>query len=144
MLCCVALLSINGNSKVTESPEGINQRYYAFISLLYGLCSPLALSIKHIFIRFYKKQYNTWDMAIDGLIFEYLIYGILGVYTFLLSDSEIEFSYRNLMIGTFASVFIIIGKISIALAVANGIASVAASLANTQTIYATLLSTFVS
>ena len=49
-----------------------------------------------------------------------------------------------MLIGFFASCFLIIGKISIALAVSSGIAGPAASLANTQTIYATLLTTFVS
>jgi hypothetical protein len=33
----------------------------------------MALSTKHIVIRFYKKVYSTWDMALDGLILEYLL-----------------------------------------------------------------------
>jgi hypothetical protein len=101
------------------------------MSIICGLCSPLALSLKHIVIRFYKKQYAAWDMAIDGLIIEYLLYGILAIYTFLLGSSSFEFSYYNLMIGTLSSLFLIVGKISIAMAVAEGIAGPAASLANT-------------
>ncbi len=81
-------------------------------------------------------------MAIDGLIMEYLLYIILALYTF--TQSDIIFSTKDLAIGTLASLFIIIGKISIALAVSYGIAGPAASLANTQVIYATLLSIIVS
>lgn len=143
MLSCVGLLSINGNSKA-NTDDGVDRRYYAFISIICGLCSPLALSCKHIIIRFFKKGYNTWDMALDGLIFEYLLYAILALYTFVLSNIESQFSFYNLMIGFFASCFLIVGKISIAMAVANGIAGPAASLGSTQAIHATLLTTVVS
>lgn len=81
-------------------------------------------------------------MAVDGLIMEYLLYIILAIYTFV--GTDVVFSTRDLAIGTLASCFIITGKISIALAVSYGIAGPAASLANTQVIYATLLTTIVS
>jgi len=42
----------------------------------------MALSTKHIFIRNYKKVYNTFDMALDGLIIEYSIYILMAIYTF--------------------------------------------------------------
>ena len=142
MLSCVALLSINGTTKESDNVDGVDKRYYAFLSIACGLISPMALSTKHIVIRSYKKSYNTWDMAIDGLILEYVLYVVLAFQSFVISHSQ--FSFYNLLIGFFASCFLIIGKISIALAVSSGIAGPAASLANTQTIYATLLTTFVS
>lgn len=71
-------------------------------------------------------------MAIDGLILEYLLYGFLALYTFVLSQNDsFSFSLYNLLIGTLSSVFLIVGKISIALAVSEGIAGPAASLCNT-------------
>lgn len=143
MLGCVCLLSLNGGSrKATGDGGGVDQRYYAFLSILSGMVSPLALSIKHIFIRYYKKGYNTWDMAIDGLILEYLLYALMAFYAFVIGDTL--FTMRNLLMGAVASVFIITGKIAIAMAVSYGIAGPAASLSSTQAIYATLLTTFVS
>jgi len=143
MIGCVGLLSLNGSSKKSTSGDGgIAQREYALLSILCGLVSPLALSLKHIFIRYYKKGYNTWDMAIDGLILEYLLYALLAFQSFVIGNTP--FTSYNLIMGAVASVFIITGKISIALAVANGIAGPAASLSSTQAIYATLLTTFVS
>jgi hypothetical protein len=70
-------------------------------------------------------------MAIDGLILEYMLYAVIAFYTFVLSNSEAVFSFYNLGIGTIASCFLIVGKISIAMAVAEGLAGPAASLANT-------------
>ena len=81
-------------------------------------------------------------MAIDGLIFEYIVYILVALYTFTATD--IQFSWRDLSVGTVASCFQVLGKVCIALAVSYGIAGPAASLANTQTIYATLLTTIVS
>ena len=81
-------------------------------------------------------------MAIDGLILEYLLYALMAFQAFVIGDAP--FTSYNLLMGAVASVFIITGKISIALAVANGIAGPAASLSSTQAIYATLLTTFVS
>jgi hypothetical protein len=89
----------------------------------------MALSTKHIFIRNYKKVYNTFDMALDGLIIEYTIYILMAIYTF--GATELQFNWNNLLIGTVASVFIITGKICIALAVSFGLSGPAASLANT-------------
>lgn len=85
MLCCVGLLSINGGSKHGVGEES-NVGYYAFMTIMYGMISPMALSTKHIFIRYYKKGYNTWDMALDGLILEYMLYAILCLYIFVLSS----------------------------------------------------------
>ena len=56
------------------------------MAILCGLGSPMALSTKHIVIIFYKKVYSTWDMTLDGLILEYLLYAVLAFYTFLLSS----------------------------------------------------------
>ena len=81
-------------------------------------------------------------MAVDGLILEYIIYIFIAIFTFTATD--LHFSWTDLAIGTLASAFVILGKICIVLAVSYGIAGPAASLANTQTIYATLLSTIVS
>ena len=78
MLSCVALLSINGTTKESDNVDGVDKRYYAFLSIACGLISPMALSTKHIVIRSYKKSYNTWDMAIDGLILEYVLYVVLA------------------------------------------------------------------
>ncbi len=81
-------------------------------------------------------------MAVDGLILEYLIYIMIAVFTFTFTD--IQFNWNDLAIGTLASIFQVLGKICIVLAVSYGIAGPAASLGNTQTIYATLLTTIVS
>ena len=81
-------------------------------------------------------------MAIDGLILEYIIYILIALYTFTATD--VEFNWIDLSVGTVASCFQVMGKVCIVLAVSYGIAGPAASLANTQTIYATLLSTIVS
>ena len=141
MLGCVGILSLNGSSKPNVGETGVDQRYYAFLSVACGLISPLALSIKHIFIRFYKSGYNTWDMAIDGLILEYSIYIMLAVYYILILGS---FSIYDMLMGCLASVFLMSGKIAIAMAIAEGLAGPATSLTNTQTIHATILTTLVS
>jgi hypothetical protein len=81
MLLCVCLIGISGQQS-SDGGQVEHKSYYAFISLMFGLMSPLALSTKHIFIRNYKKFYNTFDMALDGLIIEYLVYILMAVYTF--------------------------------------------------------------
>ena len=45
----------------------------------------------------------------------------------------------DLLLGSFGSIFLVLGKTAIALAVAEGIAGAAASLANTQVLYMTFL-----
>lgn len=132
MLCCVGLLSLNSHMKSENeihSETGETQRYYAFLSIACGLLSPMALSVKHIFIRFYKQGYSTWDMAIDGLILEYSIYIMMAIY-YIFIQANSAFNWSNMIIGCFASLFLMSGKISIALAVAEGLAGPATSLAN--------------
>lgn len=57
-------------------------------------------------------------MAIDGLLLEYIVYIILYVYYF----STEEFVLGEFIQGCVASVFLLLGKICIALAVAEGLA----------------------
>ena len=95
--------------------------------MIFGILSPLSLSLKHIFIRKYKNTYKSWDVSIDGLIFEYQMYIFLAIYYF----SYNGLVWHDLLIGTVGSLFIMSGKILVALAVANGIAGPAASLLNT-------------
>ena len=110
------------------------------MSVCLALLSPLSLSIKHIFVRTYKKVYNSWDVSIDGLMFEYQIYFLIGIFYF----TQGEIIWGDFLLGSFGSCFIATGKILIVLAVANGLAGPAASLMLTQIIYLTLLTTFVS
>jgi hypothetical protein len=79
-------------------------------------------------------------MAIDGLILEYACYVILVIYYHITYGVNTD----DFLTGCLASVFILVGKICVALAVAEGIAAPAQSLANTQAVYGTLLTTFVS
>ena len=51
MITCVSLIGINANRQGQETAEGSDKNYYAILSLICGLCSPLALSTKHIFVR---------------------------------------------------------------------------------------------
>eukprot|EP00347_Sterkiella_histriomuscorum_P014658 403360042 len=143
MMTCVGFISVSSQQASTDSSltdQDLQQRqYYGYISILFALLSPLSLSVKHIFIRKFKKQYDSWDVSIDGLIFEYQIYLLIAIYYF----SQSQVVWEDLLIGTIGSLFIAVGKISIALAVANGIAGPAASLSTTQVIYLTLLTTLV-
>ena len=86
MILCVCLIGISGQMTDNSELQHDNKAYYAIISLLFGLISPMALSTKHIFIRNYKKVYNTFDMAVDGLIIEYSIYILIAIYTFGATD----------------------------------------------------------
>ena len=51
MLACVSLIAINGKRQNESTELGRDKSYYAILSLFCGLCSPLALSTKHIFVR---------------------------------------------------------------------------------------------
>ncbi|CDW81466.1 UNKNOWN [Stylonychia lemnae] len=142
MLSCIAFVSISTRQEIPEnSPQSYEDlQYNAGISLIYAFLSPLCLSIKHIFVRKYRQQYNSWDVSIDALIFEYQIYILFAVYYFL-NESLV---WSDLIIGTVGSLFMASGKVLIVLAVANGLAGPAASLASTQILYVTILSIIVS
>lgn len=77
-------------------------------------------------------------MAIDGLILEYQLYILLAIY-YLSAVSQLN--WHDLLYGSLASLFLVIGKTSIALAVAEGIAGAATSLCNTQVLHMTFLTT---
>ena len=128
MIACVVLIGVS--TSVTEAEDtldGENKQSYAILAISFSFLSPLFLSLKHIFIRSYKQQYNSWDMAIDGLIFEYQLYIFVSIYFIYTST----FDFFDFQLGTIASLFMMTGKILISLAVSNGLAGPAASLINT-------------
>ena len=127
MLCCVGCIGYNSQQKDQTLNDGVGQKFYATLSIFCGLFSPLFMTIKHYFIRTYKKAYNTWDLAIDGLILEYFIYMVMAVYLMMTDGLDVD----TFAVGTLASIFLMIAKICIALAVANGLAGPSASLLNT-------------
>jgi len=140
MFSSVCLISLNGHEQSLDMREkeegGIPE---AYLTIIYGMLSPLSLSIKHIFVRKYRNQYKSWDVSIDGLLFEYQIYIIIAIYFF----AQNGMNMHDFILGSIGSLFIMSGKILIVLSVANGIAGPAASLINTQIIYLTLLTVIV-
>jgi drug/metabolite transporter (DMT)-like permease len=51
MLTCVSMIAINAKTQNESTDLGSDKSFYAILSILCGLCSPLALSTKHIFVR---------------------------------------------------------------------------------------------
>jgi hypothetical protein len=127
MIAAVVLIGISTSEVQEGTAEGYEKRTYAILAISFSFLSPFFLSLKHVFIRSYKHQYKTWDMAIDGLIFEYQLYIFVSIYYLYTSD----FDFYEFQLGTIASLFIMTSKILISLSVANGLAGPAASLINT-------------
>ena len=61
---------------VTES----DKKYYAFLSILFGLIPAFCFTIKAYAIRVFANDYKPWDLGIDSLILEQLGYVFMYIY----------------------------------------------------------------
>ena len=52
---------------------------YNLFALGWAILCPVWITIKSYAIRKYATDYNSFDMGIDGLIFEYLCYSLFYI-----------------------------------------------------------------
>ena len=89
---------------------------YAYYGLGLSMIVPVGFSFKHFLIRLYKGSYNYVYLPIDSAILESFTMSILLIW--VLKEGPIE--WDKIWFGGLAGIFITLGKMFIAYAVASG------------------------
>ena len=101
--------------------------------------TPVFYTMKAYYIRVYCREYKTWDLGVDSLIFEQLCYTLMYIAYVLMKG----FSLYELAIGQVVSILFLIGKQSITIAYGEGPGGPVNAILLTQSIYQVLLDYFV-
>mmetsp|Transcript_19121 Transcript_19121/g.32595 ORF Transcript_19121/g.32595 Transcript_19121/m.32595 type:complete len:148 (-) Transcript_19121:100-543(-) len=96
---------------------------------------PVGYSLKHYMVRQYKKSYNYYYLAVDSAILESLTVAV--IYFMYLGDNE--FDTGDFFIGGLAGSLMVLGRIFIAVGIAEGVAGPAQAIMSTNGIWMTLL-----
>ena len=105
--------------------------FYSIIAIVIGLCTPVFYTAKAWIIRKYCKDYKSWDLGVDALIFEYTCYTIMyGFYLSYTPFSEVEWWY-----GCLISILFLIGKQTLCIAYAEGPGGPVNTIVITQSFY---------
>jgi drug/metabolite transporter (DMT)-like permease len=59
--------------------DGQDRSTYNLMALGFATLAPVFITVKSYCIRLFADEYNSFDMGIDGLIFEHLSYSIIFV-----------------------------------------------------------------
>jgi len=139
-ISCALLLMIESTSKkgetfVDESGVEQSKEIYAFYCLGLAMLVPVGYSLKHFLVRRFQKSYNYYYLPIDSSIFENLTLVVFfGIY---LQDNEV--STGDFFLGGLAGSLMVIGRIFIAVGIAEGVAGPAQAIMSTNGIWMTLL-----
>eukprot|EP00355_Strombidium_rassoulzadegani_P003296 CAMPEP_0168614938 /NCGR_PEP_ID=MMETSP0449_2-20121227/4242_1 /TAXON_ID=1082188 /ORGANISM="Strombidium rassoulzadegani, Strain ras09" /LENGTH=315 /DNA_ID=CAMNT_0008655653 /DNA_START=170 /DNA_END=1117 /DNA_ORIENTATION=- len=139
-ILCGCLLLVDsagkkGETFIDESGAEQSKALYSFYSLGLAFLVPIALSSKHYLIRKYQSSYNYYFLAIDSAILESLSCSIF--FLVFMADNEVEI--EQLLIGGLTGGLMIIGRIYIAVGIAEGVAGPAQSVMSTNGIWMTIL-----
>ena len=52
---------------------------YCLLAILFGLSVPVLNTVRAYFVRVSAKKYKAWDLAVDSIILENLIYAVMFV-----------------------------------------------------------------
>ena len=129
------------DGEIVEDSNGLSERTNAFFAILCGFLGPILMSTKHAFIRKYKNQlgYGGFSQATDSNVIEYLI---LCFFLIPLA-STFDYTFKDLLIGAVAGILASLGRVFIAIGVADGLAGPAQACMSTHAIHQTLWTTFV-
>lgn len=128
MFLAVALISLeNANKPTYDEITGENPRFFAFLSILFGVVAPMTFAWKAYFTRLISKyKYDTWTVVIDNYIIEFVVYGVL--FFFYVGFNHNELTWSKFLIGTLAGICTLGGKMGAFYAFKEGNGGVANSL----------------
>jgi len=156
LLGCALCLALEASSKkdtVAEVDEevggvevkdsnGLSQKVNAFFAIMFGFLAPVLMSTKHVFIRKFKNQlgYKGFNQAIDSNIVEFALFSLLLIPL----SYRFEFTLKDLVIGGIAGTLASLGRVFIAIGVADGIAGPAQAMMSTHAIWQTTWTTLIA
>ena len=128
MIVCIACIGIESsrkkdlvNSNEDSDENGMSKVVSCFLAIFLGLCAAMLMSIKHMIIRNFKNSgYAGFDQALDSNILEGIIQSFFLIH--LLKRSDYDFKWTDLLRSSIAVFGIGMGRILIAIGVAEGIA----------------------
>lgn len=121
-----------------EAGGGRSKTLNGVLAIICGLGGPTVVSTQHYLIRRFKPQYNGIAQALDAAIFEFFI---LTCFLIPLSNnSEFTITWTDLGIGTAAGLLMCLGRVSVTIGVAIGLAGPAEALMSTHALYQSVLS----
>jgi hypothetical protein len=127
-------LDASDGKKMKDGVELVFEEKYAVYALSLAILVPFHFSFKHFLIRKYKGSYNHNFLPVDSSILEM---GACTVFTFVYAyNNGLEFD--KLILGTFAGLGLVFGRIFIALAVAEGQAGPSQAIMSTNSVYLTI------
>lgn len=90
-----------------------------YLALGLAVIVPILFSIKHFLIRMYSKTYPALDLSVDSSLLETLTLTVVSfIYGFDIGFTDVG----KFCIGSLGGLFVVIAKVSIAQAVAIGLA----------------------
>ena len=152
MIICIMCLGIESNNQSEDEDidleavdpgegNGFSKVVNCFLALGLALCGAVLMSTKHFIIRLYSKGggYSGFDQSLDASILEGTIMCFFLIP--LLRNSDFVFTWLDLSRGTLAGIGMTLGRILIAIAVAEGIAGPAQALMSTHALWQSLWTT---
>ena len=107
------------------------------LSVIFAMIVPVFLTGKILYLRLSEDFYsfNLFDLAIDAQIYQYMVSTIL----YLIYITQNEFRVNELLEGSIAGIFLLLGDLFRCLAFRNGPGGPIAALCSTLIIYQTIL-----
>mmetsp|Transcript_11641 Transcript_11641/g.19669 ORF Transcript_11641/g.19669 Transcript_11641/m.19669 type:complete len:130 (+) Transcript_11641:701-1090(+) len=122
-LGCAALLMVDSASKkgetfTDESGEEQSKAAYSFYALGLAFLVPIGFTFKHFVIRKYQKSYNCYYLPVDSAILESLTCSFFLI--FYLDENAI--TTEQIVLGGLSGCLMVLGRIFIAVGIAEGVA----------------------
>ena len=153
MIICVLCLTIESNNKrsqvaseeemAQEQAEdgevltGTQKAVLCFLAILMGMISAVLMSAKHLATKYFKGDgYTPFDQSLDAAILEGLILSFFLIP--LIKFEGYTPTWVDFAWGSLAGTLIVLGRVFIAIAVAEGIAGPAQSLMSTHALHQSL------
>lgn len=121
-----------------EAGGGRSKTLNGILAIVCGLGGPTVVSTQHFLIRKFKPQYDGIAQALDAAVFEFFILTCFLIP--LSSNSEFTITWNDFAIGTAAGLLMCLGRVSVTIGVAIGLAGPAEALMSTHALYQSLLS----
>uniref|UniRef100_A0A7S3CMZ1 EamA domain-containing protein n=1 Tax=Strombidium rassoulzadegani TaxID=1082188 RepID=A0A7S3CMZ1_9SPIT len=140
---CAILLLVDssrrrGKTFFDESGAEKSTTFYAFLSLGLAFLVPIGFTYKHFVIRKYLDSYNYYYLAIDCAILESITCSLF----LILYMRENQLEMDQILMGSLSGWLMVLGRIFIAVGIAEGVAGPAQAIMSTNGIWVTLLTHF--
>ena len=136
MIACVVLVSYPKGVSLGEAITGRNEDHTLAIS--FGLLAPTLISLYVAVSRYWTTMYGY--ASLDFTMDTFLLMGLIEIWGFWYFQISVGYTYEQLMIGTCAAIFQIVGTLLFMYASTFGLAGPTCAMVQFQSIVHTCLS----